>query len=84
MKAANWYYTPGNLPDEAPQWLRRELQALSEASRGVAPFVQLQPAYVAPTKPRQGLMAYADGTSWNPGSGEGLYLYKSTGWKYLG
>lgn len=35
--------------------------------------------YSAPTKPQQGDIRYADGTSWNPGSGEGLYLYNSAG-----
>lgn len=31
-----------------------------------------------------GRVAYADGVTWNPGSGEGLYVYKSTGWKFIG
>ena len=38
----------------------------------------------APAKPFVGLVAYADGTNWNPGSGEGLYVYKSGGWALLG
>jgi len=39
----------------------------------------------APTKPRQGDIRYADGTQWNPGSGEGMYFYNSAGiWKFLG
>lgn len=28
---------------------------------------------------RPGLIAYANNTDWNPGSGEGLYLYTSGG-----
>lgn len=39
-----------------------------------------KPLYVAPAKPRIGLVVYADGTSWNPGAGEGLYVFESTGW----
>jgi hypothetical protein len=35
------------------------------------------PLAVEPTKPRQGLVVYADGTNWNPGNGEGLYYYGS-------
>ena len=34
---------------------------------------------VAPTSPQQGNIRYADGTSWNPGSGEGIYFYNSAG-----
>lgn len=37
-----------------------------------------QVLFVAPPKPRTGLIVYADGTHWNPGSGEGAYFYKST------
>lgn len=29
--------------------------------------------YTAPTRIFPGLVLYADGTSWNPGAGEGLY-----------
>lgn len=36
-----------------------------------------------PVKPFVGLTAYADGTDWNPGSGEGLYVYKSGGWTFI-
>lgn len=30
-----------------------------------------------------GVMVYADGTSWNPGSGEGLYAYYNAAWNKL-
>lgn len=48
-------------------------------------WVQLgrfKPLVVEPTNPVVGLVVYADGTSWNPGRGEGLYLYKSDGQWY--
>lgn len=38
---------------------------------------------VAPSKPQVGQEVYADGTNFNPGSGEGLYIYKSTGWAFI-
>jgi len=37
----------------------------------------------APT-PQEGMIAYADGTNWNPGSGEGIYAYYNGAWHYLG
>ena len=46
--------------------------------------IQLRKTTVAPIKPRDGLVAYADGTSWNPGSGEGFYGYYAGSWKKLG
>lgn len=41
--------------------------------------------YREPLRPRAGVVAYADGVTWNPGSGEGLYVYKSdNAWHLLG
>ncbi|MFA5936691.1 MAG: hypothetical protein WC822_02320 [Candidatus Paceibacterota bacterium] len=37
----------------------------------------------APTDPADGWVAFADGTSWDPGSGVGLYEYRSGGWNKL-
>lgn len=37
----------------------------------------------APEKPREGMIRFADGTNWNPGSGRGLYQYVSTAWVKL-
>jgi hypothetical protein len=39
---------------------------------------------VAPATPQIGLLAYADGVAWNPGSGEGYYRWTGTAWKYVG
>lgn len=39
--------------------------------------------YSEPTKPRQGTVVYADGTAWDPGSGEGAYMYDGTNWILL-
>jgi hypothetical protein len=52
------------------------------ALRGVE-GVQFVIRYAAPDRPRIGLVVYADGTLWNPGSGEGLYVYTSGGWVAL-
>ena len=39
--------------------------------------------HVEPDKPRLGLLVFADGTDWNPGSGAGLYVYKAAGWTFI-
>jgi hypothetical protein len=36
-----------------------------------------------PPKPRRGTYAYADGTHWNPGAGEGPYYFNGTSWVAL-
>jgi len=33
--------------------------------------------YTEPDKPQQGDIRYADGSTWNPGSGEGIYFRNS-------
>lgn len=38
----------------------------------------------APGSPADGDICLADGTSWNPGSGKGLYRYDGTNWNFLG
>ncbi len=40
--------------------------------------------YEEPEKLRDGMLVYADGTDWNPGSGEGAYLYYNAVWNFLG
>jgi len=77
-------YFPKRTPQEySPEFLADELQKISFAIDQLSlGFFDVQ--YVAPDKPRQGRVAYADGSSWNPGSGEGLYLYTSGGtWSKL-
>lgn len=45
--------------------------------------LQLVERYSAPVKPREGLVVFADGTSWDPGSGRGVYVYSSSAWVKL-
>ena len=37
-----------------------------------------------PNSPNDGMIAYADGVNWNPGSGSGLYMRDSGSWHFLG
>ena len=40
--------------------------------------------HAEPSKPRGGLVVFADGTDWNPGSGQGFYAYYASAWHFLG
>lgn len=80
-------YTPRLFPITADQlisYLQQELQNIAKAFIDPADFVQLRVTTSAPSKPRRGQIYYADGTHWNPGSGEGVYRYTGSAWAYLG
>lgn len=69
---------PPSAPEELPGYLNEtfiELGAVVDLLRDG----HLDVVYSPPTKPSQGDIRYADGTSWNPGSGEGIYFFNSAG-----
>jgi len=81
-------YSPGQLPtdpDEINRYFFSELQKISSALTLVSAG-HLDKTTVAPTKPRDGDIRYADGTLWNPGSGVGIYYFKgaTSAWVFLG
>lgn len=45
--------------------------------------IELRPIYAEPTKLREGMLVFADGTVWNPGGGKGVYTYSSGAWVKL-
>ena len=85
-------YTPDLPPDDIKdnsdadrvlRWARREFDKLARAPSNTT-FFEFLPLNVAPSKPRAGMVVYADGVNWNPGSGEGLYEYTIAGaWNFL-
>lgn len=81
--SAQTAYSPGPVPSEPAElqrYLREEFEKLAAAVN--APL-QLSVTYVAPPKPREGMVRFADGTSWNPGAGRGPYVYRGTAWVAL-
>jgi hypothetical protein len=82
-------YTPARPPDTSsasPQdvieWAKKEFEVISRnfQEHDITGF---KVTNVAPPKPREGNMAFADGTNWNPGSGRGLYEYRGGTWQKL-
>ena len=71
-------YNARPIPDNP--LVQRELQKVAESITSVH---QHEVLHRAPENPRRGLVVFADGTDWNPGGGEGLYVYLSTGWSKL-
>lgn len=80
-------YLPSAVPTDAsalPTYLANELQRLSRELQSTVPFVLLDTLYAAPKKLRDGLVVKADGTTWDPGSGAGVYCYRGAAWHFLG
>lgn len=70
-------------PEDIPRFLQEELTRLAGVlSLGLARSVEFLD--VAPSKPREGMVYGADGTNWNPGSGQGVYCYYGSAWHLLG
>lgn len=46
-------------------------------------LVQLDTLTAEPDDPYTGMIVYADGVSWNPGAGEGIYGYQAGAWVKL-
>lgn len=65
------------------KWLQEELNKIEQAFRQFN-YLQLDSLFVEPEKPRDGLTVVADGTAWNPGSGQGVYTYYNGAWHKLG
>lgn len=77
------------IPAPAPLQVSPEVrQYLDQEMRRIADVLQLQTLYAAPlaeapARPENGTIAYADGSNWNPGSGEGFYGYENGAWVKL-
>lgn len=73
-------YFPKRTPSEYSQgYIQDELGYISSAIEQQA-LGFLDVTNVAPEKPRQGMIRYADGSNWNPnGTGEGIYFFNSGG-----
>ena len=80
-------YSPNQPPNNSAdlqRYLIDEFQRISTAINALSAG-HLDISYAAPDKPRSGDIRYADGTTWNPGSGEGVYRYSLAGtWVFLG
>jgi hypothetical protein len=75
-------YVPSLSSGDNEEYVRTELNRIAESFQ-LFEFLQLKVLNNEPERPRQGMLVYADGTNWDPGSGEGVYVYKSS-WVLLG
>lgn len=75
---------PANIEtvDELRQWVEAEFNRLATSIQ-IVDGVQYNVLYAAPAGPVAGMTVFADGTTWNPGSGRGLYEYRTSSWVKL-
>lgn len=74
-------WTPNPSPssnEKLSEYLFHELNRLSDILFNIS-VMRLEQTNVEPEKPRDGEIRYADGTNWNPGSGQGIYVYIDDG-----
>lgn len=82
-------YIPSLLPRQSDSNLQELVKALEEEflsiQRAVQEFevVQLLTQFREPKRPRDGMLAVADGVEWDPGLGPGLYFFWSGTWEQV-
>lgn len=64
--------------------LEVELDRLALQMSQPIEYLALKTLYAQPDRIFEGMIVKADGTTWNPGSGAGVYLYRGGAWRFLG
>ncbi len=79
MREQEFYLPP--LPDDPKAAIALLNSHIGRLNGVIADLLSRQsPARTSPPlRPRIGMVAYADGTVWNPGAGEGHYEFRSDG-----
>lgn len=65
------------------QWVEDEFMSIQGHTAQREDILDMRSLHVEPTRPRTGMLVFADGTDWNPGSGEGFYEYRGGAWHKL-
>lgn len=78
-------YTTPIIPEEYNQAiLQEEFEKIALALANLEiPWIVLEIQNIVPEKLFEGMVAHADGSNWNPGSGAGLYQYQGGSWTKL-
>lgn len=76
-------YSPTSIPDDCPpglkSWLANQLREVAAELR----VTHIPTRGAEPAKYSDGDIVYADGTLWDPGSGEGFYGRENGAWVKL-
>jgi len=72
----------GTTLEELETFVKDELQKIAEEFRETI-ALELRQTGAEPTKPRDGMIVSANGTTFNPGAGAGAYERKAGAWVKL-
>ena len=64
-------------------WFQQELQNIAAAMQSPVDSVRLNILYAAPSRIYEDMVVRADGVSWNPGAGAGVYARVGGAWTKL-
>lgn len=85
---ASVQYTPNQVPQDAAEMQRFLFEELTRVSAAIRALAEghLDKMTVAPAKPRDGDLRYADGINWKPNGtgGAGIWYFNGTTWILLG
>jgi hypothetical protein len=80
-------YQAGNIQGATVDDLRRsmqyELDKLASSLSQPVEYAALKTLYASPSRIFDGMIVKADGTTWNPGSGAGVYCRVVSSWVKL-
>lgn len=76
-------YEVGRL-EGVPPAIANEFRKLAQALNAAVDGVVYRTLYAEPARLFDGLTVKADGTTWNPGAGAGIYTYYGGAWNKLG
>jgi hypothetical protein len=77
-------YRPRVIPKDAgPDWWQQELQNIASAMQDAQDSVRLNTLYAAPERIYEDMVVRADGVTWDPGSGAGVYARVGGAWMKL-
>ena len=80
-------YIPGNVPTDQrllADFVRTELEKIASALDSPNESMALTTLYAVPNKFRDGTIIKADGVTYDPGAGSGVYVYRNAAWHLLG
>lgn len=78
-------YSPAQAkPSDMPNLVRYLFRELTRIGQELDSLNNPVPTlHVEPERPLEGFMVIADGTDWNPGFGNGLYIYLNSAWTFI-
>ena len=70
-------------PEAIARWTWEQLRKIEEVFNNGPKVLRVAVSHAEPEKTFDGMVVYADGSDWDPGSGEGFYSFFNSTWNYM-